>query len=159
MPGGADPDGAGRVDRAQQAFGHAPGLCHRDAQSLHELQGVRDDRGRAAEGGPDLVQAERGPDLGQDLLVGPPPGLGQPGRDRSGLGGPGMPLRGFHRLRTECRLRGSASAASMASTPDFSFSHTRGTPAKSVGRTCCSALGSALASASGATCTPANMAL
>ena len=41
--------------------------------------------------------------------------------------------------------------------PVFSFSHTRGTPPKIVGRTSVSAPSSALASASGVTCMPVRM--
>jgi len=45
----------------------------------------------------------------------------------------------------------------MISMPAFSFSHTRGTPPKEVGRTPASAPASAVMSASGATCMPVNI--
>lgn len=59
---------------------------------------------------------------------------------------------------TACCLAWSGSRVTRAPAPASSFSHTRGTPKKKVGRASVSAPGSAFGSASAVTCMPPNIA-
>ncbi len=113
---------------------HPPHLADRDpdrGEELIQLHGA----GSATHVGSQRSKPQAGADLGEDRLVGPRPGARELGIHRlAGLLGPHLAHPELDRLQCGRPLASSGSAWMPASSAAISFSQTRGTAPKRVGR-------------------------